>query len=88
MKDHEKRELINAVTKTARTFAGAQQLRERVAGHLLPVLNNAAQREDVLTAAAELLKHWDSPALAGVHPYAHYVNRLRLAVEKALRAAP
>lgn len=87
MKDHEKRELINAVTKSADDFAGTQQLRERMAWHLLPVLNNAAQREDVLNAAVDLLKHWDGPALADVHPYAYYVNRLRLAVEKALRAS-
>lgn len=40
----------------------------------------------VLNAAVDLLKHWDGPALADVHPYAYYVNRLRLAVEKALRA--
>lgn len=61
---------------------------ECAAWDALPVLNNAAQREDVLTAAVELLKHWDAPALGGVAPIAHYMNRLRLAVEKALRAAP
>lgn len=37
-------------------------------------------------AAVDLLKHWDGPALADVHPYAYYVNRLRLAVEKTLMA--
>lgn len=39
MKDHQKRELINAVTETACTYAGTQQLRERIAYILLPVLN-------------------------------------------------
>lgn len=52
----------------------------------LDALHTHLQREDVLNAAVDLLKHWDGPALADVHPYAYYVNRLRLAVEKALRA--
>lgn len=39
MRDHEKRELINAVTEAARTYAGTQQLRERIAAILLPVLD-------------------------------------------------
>lgn len=52
----------------------------------LDALHTYLQREDVLNAAVDLLKHWDGPALADVHPYAYYVNRLRLAVEKALRA--
>jgi hypothetical protein len=60
---------------------------ECAAWEALPVLNNAAQREDVLTAATDLLKHWDAPALSDVQPIAHYVNRLRLAVEKAQRAS-
>ena len=34
MKDHELRELINAVTAAARIYAGTQQLRERIA-HLI-----------------------------------------------------
>lgn len=52
----------------------------------LDALHNAALREAVLNAAVELLKHWDAPALSDAQPIAHYVNRLRLAVEKALRA--
>lgn len=60
---------------------------ECAAWNALPVLNNAAQREDVLTAAVDLLKHWGAPPLTEARPLPHYINRLRLAVEKALRAS-
>ena len=38
MKDHEKRELINAVRDTARQYAHTQQLRERLAKKIMPSL--------------------------------------------------
>lgn len=38
MKDHEKRELVNALTKVAVEFGGTQQLRERIAHLVLPAL--------------------------------------------------
>ena len=40
----------------------------------LDALHNAAQREAVLNAAVDLLKHWDGPALADVHPYAYSMS--------------
>ena len=38
MKDHEKRELINAITAVAVKYAGAQQLREQIAHLVIPAL--------------------------------------------------
>ncbi|MES2218396.1 MAG: hypothetical protein V4501_08285 [Pseudomonadota bacterium] len=40
MKDHEKREFINAITNVSVKFAGTQQLRERISEIVLPVINN------------------------------------------------
>lgn len=40
MKDHEKREMVDALTKVAIEFAGAQQLRERIKQLVLPVLED------------------------------------------------
>ena len=40
MKDHEKRELVDALTKVAVEFASTQQLRERIAQLVLPALEN------------------------------------------------
>ncbi len=39
MKDHELRELINAVTEAARTYADTQQLREQIAHLIIPAFN-------------------------------------------------
>lgn len=38
MKDHELRELVNAVTKVARTYAGTQQLREQISHLIVPAI--------------------------------------------------
>ena len=35
MKDHEKRELVNRLTKIAREYAHTQQLRDRIAREIL-----------------------------------------------------
>ena len=45
MKDHEKRELVNAITAIAKEFCGAQQLRERIANCVLPAIEQAAKDE-------------------------------------------
>ena len=42
MKDHELRELVNALTSTAREFAQTQQLRERIAGIVRPAIEHMA----------------------------------------------
>lgn len=39
MKDHEKRELVNALTEVAVKYATTQQLRERIARLVLPALS-------------------------------------------------
>ena len=41
MKDHEKRELINALTGVAVKYAGTQQLREQISHLVLSVLGGA-----------------------------------------------
>lgn len=41
MKDHEKRELVNRLTKLAQEYAETQQLRDRVAGEVLPAIDAA-----------------------------------------------
>ena len=43
MKDHELRELINAVTEAARTYAGTQQLRERISHLIVPAIRKEFQ---------------------------------------------
>ena len=45
MKDHEKRELVNRLTKLARDFAETEQLRSRIAGEVLPALEAAEAAE-------------------------------------------
>ena len=45
MKDHEKRELVNRLTKLAQEFAETQQLRARIAGEALPALDTAVAAE-------------------------------------------
>lgn len=47
MKDHEKRELVNRITAIARKYSGTQQLRERIAGEVLPALDLASQVPDI-----------------------------------------
>jgi len=44
MKDHELRELINAVTEAARTYAGTQQLREQIAHLITPAIKTLQDR--------------------------------------------
>lgn len=39
MKDHEIRELVNALCAVAREYGQTQQLRERIAGLIVPVLS-------------------------------------------------
>ena len=55
MKDHEKRELVDALTKVAKEFAGAQQLRERIAGLVLPALANVEDSLRERLTMAELM---------------------------------
>lgn len=38
MKDHELRELINAVTAVAKTYANTQQLREQISHLIVPAI--------------------------------------------------
>lgn len=55
MKDHEKREIINAITEIAIKFAGTHQLRERIAEIVSPLLNDETQFNnlDKLHSASE-----------------------------------
>ncbi len=54
MKDHEKRELVNRLTKIASEYAHTQQLRERIAHELLSssLMTNHPNRGAAPTAAA------------------------------------
>lgn len=45
MKDHEKRGLVDNMTRIARQYAGTQQLRARIAAELLPALELALDNE-------------------------------------------
>ena len=65
MKDHEKRELVSAITAIALEFRDAEQLRERIRGAVLPAIDAAVaaerercakvceQAEDATTSARE-----------------------------------
>lgn len=68
MKDHEKRELVDALTKVAIEFGGTQQLRERIAQLVLPALDVAAE------AAKPRLEH---VATIGVAPMTTTVGWVR-----------
>lgn len=61
MKDHEKRELVDRLTKLAQEFADTQQLRARIAGEVLPALTcvQTGERErcaKLQTVASQVLR--------------------------------
>lgn len=83
MKDHEKRELVNAVTKVARDYGQTQQLRERIAAQLLPPLDDAARTAAALDIAMTTLGQIEStPRNAGARRNARATLRF---IETQLR---
>ncbi len=59
MKDHEIAELVNALRDVALQFHGAQQLRERIAGLVLPVvkaLNEQATTNELMAESMDLFR--------------------------------
>ncbi len=46
MKDHELRELINAVTVAASTYSGTQQLREQISHLIVPIFKKTTDGPD------------------------------------------
>ena len=77
MKDHEKRELVNRLTKIAREYAHTQQLRERIAHELLSSIESdssfAAQ-----AAAWRSLVEWICTATTTVDAQARQMYALDL----------
>lgn len=56
MKDHELRELVNALTETAREFAHTDQLRERIAGIVRPAVSRMREQIEALEKIASVSK--------------------------------
>lgn len=67
LKDHELREFVNDLTKTARIFAGSQQLRERLSGIVISALRPRRNHcsENNSDQCVELAI--DDPVLKGLH---------------------
>jgi len=64
MKDHELRELVNALTETALEFSGTQQLRERIAGVVLPAIaSKDAEKARIaqMELALRIISNWKLP---------------------------
>ena len=59
MKEHEKRELVNAITVIAKQYGATQQLRERIAHCVLPAIEAAAsdEREACAALCEEVVTH-------------------------------
>lgn len=55
-KDHEIRDLVNNLTKVAREYHATQQLRERIAGFVVPFVRGVSQQPALV---AQLAQQWD-----------------------------
>jgi hypothetical protein len=61
MKDHEIRELVNLITDIARDFRDTQQLRERIAHTLVPVLKKESAElsdEEIDAVVFDFIEDW------------------------------
>lgn len=81
MKDHEKRELVNRLTKIAREYAHTQQLRDRIAHELLSSIESSIESDSSFAAQAAAwrsLVEWICTATTTVDAQARQMYALDL----------
>lgn len=77
MKDHELREFINRLADCARLFAGADQLRERIADVVLPVVSGI-EAELAQLRAEKAASAVPKEFIAWLEAYGDYVQKLEV----------